>query len=463
MTDYAHTTRATATALVSARLGDDSNTQHVAAEVAAALNESLRLFNVMTGHDRVRGVFPLTEGEPLYLLPSVLRDAAAELVRGQTVTDADLVAEVRFHLVETTATDQFSTARIVSALQQRRDRMLAETACVVSRVSVAVDSADAGMVELPTDIIAIRRAVLHCGARSYNLSRTGEQMAAATAPSFEAAGAPRMYSVAASGSNQLRIIPAPPTVGTLELIVVTAGATFDQSQLTSTLLGVPDDLAAGVKWGAIADLINDEESSDSARASLAEGIYTAHVIAATNAPVVLGAALSGVYTRPAAIAQTDRVQRGWQSARRGRVRTLSVVGPDAVIVTPVPDSSPQSVTMDVVRAMRLPLLDGDYLQIAREHLEPVLALTQWLLLFKVYESSTAQPLLDQFLAGARSYAARRRASCRALDTLWRISHKQEVEQPLEEDAAPVDSFTGEEADDPGEVLAERNARRRMGR
>lgn len=458
---YTHTTLASAASQLALRLSDPASRFYTPADQYAAIRESLRLWNLITSNDRARGVITTASSTAFYDLSATLFDASSPtplLLRPRTLTDADLVAEINSHLVEDNLpTDMFTTAQIVEALQQSRDQFLADTAIVLTARTDVIAGGSDGTVDFPDTVIGIRRAIYATASGAYvPLQRSDERSATMFNRLWQTPSTPRSYSVTAAPSLRFRLIPPPSESGTLRTLVTASGPAFDTTQTASTLLGVPDDLAWAVKYGALATLFtSDGPGSDTDRAERSSKLYALGVALATKLPTILHAELDGFPVTPAALHRTDRFQGGWEGRAASRPRLLSIAAPDLVALTPPPDASPHSVTLDVVRNTIVPAAPADYLQIGRERLGAILGMAQWICVFKCggEELRTADEYFTGFFEEAQHYAFQRSAASSALTAANMIGQQNLHELPLE-----VDPSAGVRNAD--EVRQERNARRR---
>lgn len=449
---YTHTSRGVAVALIADRIGDAALAHWTAPEIVIALEDALRLWNLATCHERAEGVVRLQPGVAFYELATTLLDAGGVLLRPRTVTDSDLAAGLRYLLAETAATDQFATAQLRSALQLARDGLVAETGAIVTAAVLPVDAATAGVVDLPEQTIAVRRAAWHgSDGRITALSAADVVSAAAFHRNASARGTPRTFLTSSTPQLQLQLSPAPSQSGTLELHTLAAGAAFDPTGATATLLGIPDDLSPLVKFRATALVMRDSESFDERRAAVMDEMWRLGLEIAKAAEVVFSVAIDGVRRVPAAIAQTDRAAKLWQSARPGRPRILSIVGPDMIAVTPVPDDRPHAAALTVNRATSLPQTDNDYLQIGSEHLSAVLGMAQWLLMFKGSAADQSDQHFRMFIDDAILYTARQRATSPSFEALRRYSARAAAAAPYAVQFAA--------ATDAADVRSEHEARR----
>lgn len=453
---YAQTTLGSARTLLAARLSDTALRFYTSPELDSALRESLRLWNLLTSHDRARGYFRTSASVAFYSLPSVLNTAAdgsGEYLRAQTLLDTDLLDEITFHLCEDVMpTDMFTAAQIAAALNDARNQFLADSYTVLARRTDTV-SFGADTVDFPGTVTSVRRAVWRASDnRVTTLSRSDERTATGYNRSWSTASTPRAYSLAASAPLRLRIIPPPPETGTLETLVIDTGTPLDGSGVA---LGVPDDLAWAVKYRALATLFSaDGPAADPQRAARALALYNLGVVAATALATVLHAEIDGRPVLPSALHRTDRFRAGWEGRTPTTPDMLSIAAPDLVALTPLPDG-PHSVALDVVRNTVVPPTSAAYLQLGSEHLGAVLDLAQWICLFKVggAELEAAEPLMSNFLAAARTFAHQRSALSTALASMLELGASNTTAYAPEND--PSESLRNAD-----EVRQERNARRR---
>lgn len=454
-TPYTHTTLSAAAANLSGRLGDTQNRFYTLTETYSAIREALRMWNVITSQNREYGTFPTVAGTAFYQLATTLALPDTTLLRPQTITDAALIAEMKVHLLEDQiATVMYSTAEMVNALQLARNEFLADTACVLSARSDVV--AASGTVDFPDNVVNIRRAVFQTGSGAFtSLQKSDMRTASAFRRDWQTSSVSRSYSMTATPALRVVLLPPPIESGTLQTYVVTSGADLDPTQAVATLIGVPDDAAWAVKWGALAILLrSDGYGSGTDQAERARKLYDLGVQLTRKLATVLHAELDGVPVIPGSIKATDLYNSGWQGKSTGQPRTLSMVGPDLVAVTPVPDTANHVVLMNVVRNTPVPLVAGDLLQLGRERLAAVLGMAQWLCMFKVggAELEDADVYREQFMEEAQHYSFQRSAASSALSAMRATGQLQNMESIYESDP----SSGVRNAD---EIRQERNAKR----
>jgi hypothetical protein len=465
---YTHITFGAAKTLLAVRLSDPSKVFWTDAELGFALIEAKRMWNAITLYDREQGQFVTSDGTAFYDLRTSLISLSdgTTALRGETVRDRALVSEIEYHLIEPqsfsswTGTDQFTLSQITTAVQRRRDRFLSDTACVVSRRTG--DTIDGfGNVTMADTVIGIRRAVFHADSGPYStLQPSDERMVVARSKYWTTPGSPVAYSTSVKGNLSVQVMPPPQESGTLESVVVTSGAAVDVTANSNvgTLIGVPNDYTWGIKYGAIADLLRDSNSVDSARADVCEQLYQLAVNLAKSMPVILSASINNVHVTPGALAVTDLRRNGWEGMSRGTPTDLSVAGPNLVVLTRTPGATQVVVTLDVVRNAIVPASntdDSSYLEISREHLDALLSMAQRICSFKLggAEYAEAETLSQKFFDEAERYSYRRSAAASALQVMVQNTVRQTYQRPWEHEPKIVQ-------DRSDEVRSERNARRR---
>jgi hypothetical protein len=459
---YSHTSLSSAAVYLSLRLSDVGARFYTLAEQYAAIRESLRIWNVLTSHDRAHGFVTTAAPAAFYDLSTTLLSNPVDpttLLRPHTITDAAIIAEIRFHLIEDNLpTDMFTTAQIVDAVQWKRDQFIADTAIVLTPRSDVIFGGGSGMIDYPDTVISVHRAVFRTASNAYiPLSRSDERSATAFNRLWLSPGVPRAYSMIASPALRLRLIPPPAESGTLNIYSASSGPTLDPTQAVSTILGIPDDLCWAVKWGAISTLLgSDGPGSDPERAQRADKLYALGVATALHIPTILHAEIDGVPVIPGAIESTDRFRSGWEGKTPGRPNTLSTVAPDLIALTPPPDSGAHTVSLEVVRNTLVPIAPTDQLQVGREQLDAVLGMAQWICTYKCGgdELTVADEYMKEFFAEAKTYAHQRSAASTALTSM-------EESGTLAEKALPLDVDASEGVRNADEIRQERNDRRRV--
>lgn len=457
---YTHTTFTTAKSLLADRLGDPGKVFWTDAELGFAIVEAKRIWNAITLHDRDTGTLTTAAGTVFYSLSTTLESTSAELIRGMTIRDRSIVSEIEYQLMEPqnltgwSGTDQFTFNQILTAVQRRRDQFLADTACVMSERTDSVAADSGGAVTLPDTVIGVRRAVfVDTGGRYYTLRKSDERISNIRG-NWHDAGTPAAYSTTAQPNLHIQIIPPPQNTGDLKTLVVSTGATLDTTANSNagTLLGVPDDVAWGIKYGAIADLLSDADSLAPDIVEACEAKYGLAVELTLRMPVVLHSEINGVPGVPAPLSGLD-MQNGWQGLSRTVPTQIGIAGPDTVAAYKTPNGA-YDVQLSVVRNAIVPA-GTDYLEIGREHLDALLGMAQRICMLKVGggEFAATEPLASKFFSQAAQYSYRRSAASLSLQSMKMNTAQEQAHNPWVKVPRTVE-------DKGDEVRSERNARRR---
>ncbi len=382
---YQHATLATLNAALAARLHDTSYVRWVSAELDAYILEALRTWNAASAFYRDRGTFATSTNECIYDLATQLPTL---LLR--SLTDASLVSTMEYHLLEPatpaawTGSEQFVQNDLVGALQRRRDQFLFETGSVLTRVQPAYTFNPDGRAALADTIADVRRAeFVEAGGTRRTLRRADEWALQSFAVGWEDnPAAAHSYSIIVGAPVSLQIAPPPPDSGTLDLLTVSTGAALDPA--TGVVLGVPDDFAWVVKWGALADLLGkDGPAHDPERAAYCEQRYQQGCELARWMTTVLQAQINGQRAAICTVSDLDNWRQNWHNEAAGTPDQVAMAGMNMLVLAGPPDAGPHSVTVDVVRNMPVPATSGTAVQVGREHLDVILDYAEHLAAFKM--------------------------------------------------------------------------------
>lgn len=435
---YAHTTLANAQTELSRRLHDTSYTHWLQAELTTYILEALRTWNAATALYRDRGTFSTTNAESFY-------DLATQLptLMPRTLTDASLVETIEYHLLEPptatawTGTGQFILADLVNALQRRRDQFLFETGVVLTRSQPAYTFNPEGRATLLDSIMDVRRAsLMEAGGTLRHLWRADEWAVQSFNPGWELSpAAANSYSIIAGPPVSIQIFPPPPDSAALDLLTVNTGAALNPA--TPVVLGVPNDFAWVVKWGAMADILGkDGPGFDPGRAAYCEQRYREGCELARWMTSVLQMQLDGGRVPIVAVSDLDKWRQGWQNETATAPNMGALAGLNMVVLAAPPDAAAHSVTVDVVRAMPVPATDSEYLQVGREHLDVVLDYAEHLAAFKMGGAEFEATLehYKRFFRLAAQLNNRWRAAAAFSDVLHDRPRREEKETPRRDPA-----------------------------
>ena len=296
----------------------------------------------------------------------------------------------------------FDLSDVTRALQHRRDQFLAETGIVISRStpSTLFDPTPISRVGLADTIIDVRRVVWSPGGiGAIHLWREDEHNISAFDQSWLTASEPISYSVSATPPITLQLAPPDTGVGTFDLLTVNTGATLDPS--SGVVLGIPDDLAWAIKWGAMADLLSHGGEARDPRAEFCEQRFRLGVEVARSMATVIHADIAGTPVLVDSLANLDAFRANWQAEGNGTPDAIAIAGHNLIALSPVP-SGAVSITLDVVRRADVPTGPSDNLEIGREDLNGILDYSEHLAAFKIggAELALTQGQADSFLSHA---------------------------------------------------------------
>lgn len=437
---YATISIASAKTALASRLGNLSKSFWTDAELGRLLVEAQRTYNALTGFWRERGVFNTTQGQRFYDLPTVL-----PALLGYTVTDRDMVVLVQDALQEPasptvwTGSEQFTLDDVTAALERRRNQFLLDTGMVLSVRQVNPSGPPATRTALPSTVIDIRRCCWQ------ELDGTESPLMRDDEVGFQLfknawnlnPGPPQCFSIGVVPPLQIQVAPAPLLLGKLNLLTVEIGATLNP--VAGVVMGIPDDWTWGVKFGALADLLQqDGIANDTARAAYCEQRYQECVKLAGLAATMMMATIDDVEVVPMGVLDADRFATGWSNGQGAPVGMLTA-GRNLVAVSPVADAGPYGISMDVVRNAPVNL---PFLQIPTEAFDAILDYSEHLGTFKLggEEFARAQALLDRFYRVCGVNISRRRVSVPDLDTATNAVERNDVQMPRTDN---VDTVRGQ--------------------
>ncbi len=391
------------------RLYDTGMQFWTAPELGAYLQEALRTWNALTGIQRGDFLFSLIAGQWWYDLT-----AQANSIRPLTVTDNSIMTQIEYHLLEPltsnyplawTGSKQFNVNDLLSAIQRRRDETLSITSCQISESQIPVP---VGRVVLSDSVIDVRRvAWLPDTGLGYTNSPLFpadglEKEFFEAGWTIDAQGIPNLWLASSEPPLSFDVDRVAPVPGSFDLLTVNTGSAL--STAAPTVLGVPDDWAWVVKWGALADLLSRESNAkDALRAQYAEKRYREGLALLAVAPAVLLLRIGNLTFELDAVTNGDQFNFGWQALAAGPPQVGYVAGLNLVAFN-LPDSGSYSVTATVV--MNAPFVDGNgNLQISRQDYDAIIDYAQHLAAFKLGGSEfvATMPLYQRFLKQAAIY------------------------------------------------------------
>lgn len=375
---YTWLTYITARQQLALRLADSGNVYWTDAEKGLYIKKALRMFNALTYTWKVDFVYSSTN-----LWNSLGTLAGSPRLR--TLTDNDSFTMMEYHLLEPptggvwTGTSQFSIADLSQALERRRDEMLQVSNCNQSLMTGIGLTPNTRQTTLPDTVIDVERVRYIPVTGSPNTVTRDDTVAQEF---YEAGfwqapgGTPQTFMLTADPPLTWTVDIPPGQPGTYEAVVLQSGAAFTPP--TATLLGIPDDFAWALEWGALADLLGREsEATDRERAAYCLRRYQDGLNLLLKTPWVMLAKVNGQAVSVDSIAATDRYMPEWDS-------TPASFGPVAVIggVDFIAAPTGAGIGVTVLGNAPVPTLDADYVQVSRSNWDTVLDLAQSLAAFK---------------------------------------------------------------------------------
>lgn len=364
-----------------------------------------------------------------------------------TITDSTLASEILFHLLEPqlsgsplayVGTDMFTMDDISKAMQRRRDQFLEETGMVLTVSTIGVGTPPTTVIPLADSTIDVRRACLidvPSGVKTV-LWRTNEfgtqgfKPGWGTSPADPTTG----YSVAVEPPVSLSLIPPQANPAQLELITLNAGAALNPS--TGVLLGIPDNFAWVVKFGAMADLLSKAgQAQDLPRAKYCEQRWREGIQIARIHTSAVWAAIDGQESFITTIESLDAFSPTWENTVAPPT-SLALGSWNLLAAAPTPNAI-HGIRLDVVQNAPVPVNPTDQLQIGREELDTLFDYCVHLALFKVGggEFLDTTPLYDNMLQLAGVYNERLGA---AVDFSQPMSNRATQEEALRPRRVPVE-------------------------
>lgn len=190
----------------------------------------------------------------------------------------ELLEEIQMHLLETPnegaswSSGIWTLTEVMNSLNRRISRFLMETGVLQEHTTIAV-AANVDWVDLPSDLIDIRRVAWDTGSTIAELPREDSFSADSALPTWETTGAsaPVAYTQFPEESLRIQLIRESTSAGTVDLIYVRNPGTVERNCLP---MPIPDEWAVYVKYGVLADLFGKEgEGNDPERAAYCESRY----------------------------------------------------------------------------------------------------------------------------------------------------------------------------------------------
>lgn len=404
-------------------------------EIRSYLREAFRTWQAFSAFYASR-VSTVTTGALLYdvnTLPGL----------APTLTDRDLVKDIAMALQEPftnggswPGTAQYDLAGVVKAIQNRRDRFRVESGLGLKFGGFPMQGGADGTFEMPDEVVDVRRVMWRTelpGGTSgvYSILWKADQytLTAGSPDWFNNPGQPLDYSTVLQTPLAIQLSPPPSDAGTVHIIYLFSGPDLDPAT-SATILGIPDDLAWVVKFGALADLFSqDGEGGDPGRAAYCEERWRDGIQLARIFNQIRFGYLNGVPTLLDSIDELDQSSPNWVTSTPALPQFLSLTG-NIAATNPI-SLAGSSLSFDVTPNFPVPASDLDYVQLGREYLDIILDYAEHLANVKVGagEIKNSYGLYQNFASQAAVMNDRLRAQAKNFDVLSDKSRRSEHINP----------------------------------
>jgi hypothetical protein len=388
MASYSWLTYATARQQLALRLSDSANVFWADAENGLYIKKALRMFNAMTYTWKTDFIY---NSSSLWNSLGLL----ATSPRLRTLTCNDSFTMMEYHLLEPptggtwTGTTQFTISDFAQALQRRRDEMLQISNCNQSLLSNIRVTPNTRRTTLPDTVIDVERVRYIPVTGSPNTLYRDDTVAQEfyEAPLYQQnSGTPQTFSLSSEPPLAWDVDVPPNQPGTYEAVVLQSGAAFTPP--AAALLGIPNDFAWALEWGAIADLLGKEpEATDRQRSAYCLRRYQDGLNLLLKTPWAMLGKVNGAACDMPSIVAMDRYMPEWDSTPTSFGPCIVVGGIDFLAA---PTAS--GIGLTVLANAPVPTLDADYVQVSRSNWDTVLDLAQSLACFKMGGAEFEQAL-----------------------------------------------------------------------
>jgi len=327
------------------KLSDISNVFYTVPELQWAIQDSLRMWNCITGDNKVTYALPLTANTIWYDLQTISGSP-----RFCTLTDYDVYTRIQNLLMEgstplTLRTAQFSAADLTTAVQLKRDEFLLRTTCTRTAFQLPI-TPNVATLTMPQNNIAAPRAYwLPTAGTPFPLPKSDSFTTTAYLNPGTTPADPQTFSSGMESILTVTLTPPPNAPGTVEFISTLSQPTLPAAGPTSTILEIPDDFVPAIMWGALGYLLSFSlEAQDKLRADYANSRFEQFIDIITKYPFVMTSKIQDIPTYVDAIEVLDYYSPAW----RVTSATPSVVGTAGQNLIGCPTAINQSITLFMV-------------------------------------------------------------------------------------------------------------------
>lgn len=393
---------------LAASLGDPDQRFWTITELKSLVREALRTWNAFTAYWRERRTFNTTTNENFYDLsvvgsPTPVLSTASDL--------AFLINDLQFALLEPyfsftspsewahfPTSGQFTSEEIFSALTRAVAQFNFDTGVMLFKEPDVALSPLSGFLTLPEKVCDVRRVGIRDSLNfRWRLGRQDEYETQhrRNPDDLFTPGTPEGYSFILTPQPGIRLLPSPSMLGVAEIISI-------RSDLVPPL-----DLAWAVKWLALHHLLSqDGQSRDHYRASYCLKRYKDVLPLARLLPSYMIGYINGRPAPIGAISDEDSWNPGWPNDTASAPTSFLSLGWNLLALSPRPNAGPYSIVLDGVVQATVPEVDP--IQIAQEHLGPILGYAKHVALFKLGggEFAQSQHLWERFFDAAVEYSSK---------------------------------------------------------
>ena len=375
---YNHTTFAEAKQHLANELGDPGKVFFVDHELGRYIVEALRWWGLVAQYFRETGRVTTVAGQSFYYLEnSLFNGLGTTLLQGLTVTDRELINDINYALMEPqisawaggwVGTEMFSLEDLAETIESSRDECLKLTASIAEGFDLGVTGS---RVDLPSDHIRILRADINEAGSSGPLPLfVDDQVQIYTTFKSSAnpqPGRPKAYAVSYSPQLTVDLWPLPSTVATLNIQGIKSGGVLDPT-VSPTVLKVPDDASVILKYRTLADLFGEDGLARAPQmAQYCEMRYQEGLEAMGRYLSILWQNDGGPRGQITTISQWDQNRPTWRQGPNGTPRSVAQLNWNTIGVRPRPDGA-HVMTFETIRKAPIPTVDGDFIQVGREHI-----------------------------------------------------------------------------------------------
>lgn len=372
------------------RLNDSLMVFWTEAELGFLCNESLRVYQTLTGYWRARVNVATTANQAFYQQMLV------------NVTDAAVMTEILYHLVEVptipyAGTDMFQAVDFPLTMQRRRAQFLSESNLYFQHSLIANTELTTDTMQLNQDTFAIARLAWLAGNVTYTNLWPASQYSLNNLR-IRTGSTPQAYAWDLRAPRIIEFAP-PVTIAPLDNVEIIGAFAFDDIDPSDPQpLQVPNDFCWVVKYGALADLLkSDGQARDPKRAEYCEQRYQMGVQIAQAYRKVIRVTMQGCRFAPVKFNDLDTRRPGWQNTPAQP--DVAACEGGLLVFANIPDGV-YSIETDQIDETPVMVNAFDNIQIDQSNYDAIIGYAVHAAMFKVggAEFEATMPLLQNMMA-----------------------------------------------------------------